>query len=485
MSREAALAGTRQLLQRFSELLAHRLGLHFPPARWPDLMRGMDAAARDLQFEDAEDCMRRLLSKTPSREQIKALARHLTVGETYFFRDPPIFDALQNHILPPLIRQRRQTVKTLRIWSAGCSSGEEAYSIAILLQRMIPDHREWQISIIASDINTVLLDKARSGVYNEWSFRKPPTWLCGAYFRKSGERLYELAAEVRRMVAFSYLNLAEDAYPAISAHLDAIDLVLCRNVMMYFEPRQAQAIVAKQSEALLDGGWLIVSPAESALVTHPALVAENFSGLTLFRKSPARRHVHPTLAKPADKPTTPAKPTASRAAVAPAENPPPPYEEIHSLYQQARYAEAERMATQRLADDQGDVRTMQLMLRLHAGRGDLAAAREWAEKAVNADRLDPVAHYLVAVIAQEQGQADDAIPALRRALYLDADFILAHFALGNLYRQRGVDVAALKHFGNALQLLERQPPDEVLMASDDMTAGRLKEIVRTYLEKAA
>ena len=245
-------------MPRLSEFLAQQMGLHFPAERWPDLARGIDAAALEFRFPDAASCIQWLLSAPLSRSQVEILSSHLTVGETYFFREPQVFDVLQTHILPALIQSRRQSGQHLRLWSAGCASGEEAYSLAILLQRLLPDFRQWNISILATDINPHALQKAAAGIYGDWSFRNAPPWLREGYFRAIPGGRYEIAPAVRDMVTFSYLNLAADVYPSLLNNTNAMDIIFCRNVLMYFSPQRAQQVIHNLYRCLVDGGWLIV-----------------------------------------------------------------------------------------------------------------------------------------------------------------------------------------------------------------------------------
>ena len=126
---------------RVSEFIAQNTGLHFPTERRSDLQRGLEAAAAEFGFADAAAFADRLLSASLTRPQLHTLASHLTIGETYFFRERKAFDALAEHILPELIRHRRGREQRLRLWSAACSTGEEPYSLAILVRQLLPDWR--------------------------------------------------------------------------------------------------------------------------------------------------------------------------------------------------------------------------------------------------------------------------------------------------------------------------------------------------------
>ena len=151
------------LLSSLSDFLAAQTGLYFPKKRWGDLERGIVAAARQFGLPDAQACAHRLLSAPLTRSQIETLASHLTVGETYFFREKRSFEALEQYILPALLHAREHTERRLRIWSAGCCTGEEAYSIAMLLDQLIPDPEKWNVTILATDINPAFLGKAAAG----------------------------------------------------------------------------------------------------------------------------------------------------------------------------------------------------------------------------------------------------------------------------------------------------------------------------------
>jgi len=178
---------SNELLGQVSVYVADRMGLSFPKERWNDLERGLQQAAPDLGFTDAEACARGLLLSSLTKPQIEILASHITVGETYFFRDKKSFDVLENTIFPALIQKRRETGRQLRIWSAGCATGEEPYSIAIVLRRLIHDIKEWNITVLATDINPLFLGRAANGLYGEWSFRDVPAAVKERYFQRTGQ----------------------------------------------------------------------------------------------------------------------------------------------------------------------------------------------------------------------------------------------------------------------------------------------------------
>ncbi|MBD3317121.1 MAG: hypothetical protein GF344_15145, partial [Chitinivibrionales bacterium] len=240
-------------------------------------------ACEDLGFGDSRKCDEWMMSGKLDRKSIEVLASHLTVGETYFFRDRKALEVLRRSVLASLIQMRRNSSRTLRLWSAGCSTGEEPYTLAMMLMGMLPDWQKWHITILATDININFLAKAARGCYGEWSFRETPSAIRERFFRKTSDGKYEIHSRVRDMVNFSYLNLATDAYPSVLNNTNAMDLILCRNVLMYFEKDRAREVINKFHRSLLDGGYLLVSPVESSNRHFPQFKPVLFDGVTIYR----------------------------------------------------------------------------------------------------------------------------------------------------------------------------------------------------------
>ncbi|GGF12854.1 protein-glutamate O-methyltransferase [Aliidongia dinghuensis] len=468
------------LLARFSDYLAAQVGLHFAPDRWTELTRGLDRAAADLGFADAAACVLHLLSTGLTRAQIEVLASHLTVGETYFFREPRSFEVLATRVLPDLIQARRADGRALRIWSAACCTGEEPYSIAMLLDRLIPDLADWNITLLATDINPQFLRRAEEGVYKDWSFRGVGQDIRDRYFTREPDGGSRIVPRIKAMVTFSYHNLVEDRFPSIDSNTNAMDVVLCRNVLMYFSPDRARAVVGYLHRALRDGGWLVPSAVDGSPALFAPFVLADVEGTTLYRKQAAvvpqpRPPVRPIVPAPA--PMAP-RPEPIRSV----EGQPDPCRAASALHDQGRYAEASEILVKYLASRPADVSAMLLLARTYANQGRLADALHWSTKLVAADRLNAGHHYLLAMIQQEMGALADAAASLHRALFLDPGFVLAHFASANLARIEGKRPEARKHYRNTLELLRGRAPGDVLPESEGLTVDRLREIVRHAAE---
>lgn len=450
-------------LAQLSDFVTASTALHFPRERWDELGRKAGSAAKEFGFDNEDAFIHWLISSTLTREQMEILASHFTISETYFWREPHSFEALEEHILPELIRLREKGDRRLRIWSAGCSTGEEPYSIAIAVRRLLPAKEDWRVTILATDINPRMLRRAKTGVYGQWSFRNVPAWLKEGHFRHHKDGRLEILPEIRKMVAFAYLNLAEDVYPSPLNNTLAMDIVFCRNVLMYFSPERAMRVGQSLYGSLVDGGWLMVGACELSQQLFPQFASVHFPGAIVYRKETPKVMVQPRLASLAE---------VEQAA------PPPPFRESEmmpavesALPEQSAYAEAPP--------------AIALSIRALANRGKLMEALAACEKAIVADRIDPGLHYLRATILQEQNNDGDAIASLKRALYLAPNFVPAHFALGNLMLRQGNSRAARKCFKNVLEILSLYRPEDVLPEFEGLTAGRFREIVQATIQVGA
>jgi chemotaxis protein methyltransferase CheR len=435
------------LLEHFSRFVETRLGLHFPPPRWPDLERGLRAAGTELGFEDPLECAAWILESDLTRKQLEVLAAHLTVGETYFFRGPRAFELLEFNVLPELISARRNGDRRMRIWAAGCCTGEEVYSIAITLSRVLPDLRDWQLTILGTDVNPRFLAKAVAGIYTRWSFRGRPDLMNSPYFCEVGRNRFAIAPEIRRLVTFSCLNLADDAYPSLTRNTNAMDIIFCRNVLMYFSSDQARAVVAKLHDCLLEGGYLFVSPVESSPKLFAEFDATRWVGAVVYRKSPAGEQ--PSLPQVLPRAHAPSPAGAFE-----------PRDETRVIGTTCEPALPSLGEARQLANE---------------GRLDEALAA--ADRILAANKLDAAAHYLRGLVQQEQGVLVEAAASMRRALFLNADFAAAQFALGHILHRLGRAGEARRCFANVRSLLRAQQPTAILPHAEGMTAGRLLAIV--------
>lgn len=470
------------VLSRLSDVLAKHTGLYFPKRRWADLERGLAGVAVDLgRGRDARSVVQALLSGPPAQPYIEALASHLTVGETYFFRERRAFDLFENSILPGVVRERSTSSRRLRIWSAGCCTGEEVYSIAICLERCSENLQRWEVTLLGTDINPHFLRKATEGSYGDWSFRDTPPTVRYRYFEKQSNKRYTVQPGLRRHVRFSYLNLAEDTYPSLLNNTAAMDVIFCRNVLMYFSPDQATEVLRRLHSSLVEGGWLILSAADVSPNFLDDFERIEFHGGTCYRKrsNPGSKPlaVHrPHLPLP----PVSAVPDPAVALETEAVSPSPEIQAARDGRepkldpQGAESPEGESVAK---AEDREESVDPCGMAKMCANAGQLAEASVWCERAIAADRLNPEPYYILATILQEQGRDDAAAVSLLRTLYLEPTFVLGHFTLANLRLSQRKYREASRCFRQTRALLGSMPPDEVVPRSDGLSVRRLLQIV--------
>jgi chemotaxis protein methyltransferase CheR len=464
------------LWQRVSEFIAQHTGLDFRDERRSDLQRGLAAAATEFGLDDAAGCAEWLLSASPTRPQWNIVASHLTIGETYFFRERKVFDALAEHVLPELISRRRGREQRLRLWSAACSTGEEPYSLAILVRQLLPDWQDWTVTILATDINERFLQRAVAGIYGEWSFRESPAGFKERYFTAAPNGRFAIAPEIRSCVSFAHQNLAQDCLLSPMGDVHGMDIIFCRNVLIYFTASHARKLAENLHRALADGGWLAVSPSECSQTLFSSFAAVNFPGAILYRKCRAEERGPPIWPPPSHA-------VAERVVAFDAPRPSASYAPDPDLGTAGTPRSAAAVAQTSPVSSQPAQKpaAISLQARALANQGQHAGALAASEQWIASDKMDSAAHYVHAMILQEMGERQAARDSLHRAVYLQPDFALAHFALGNLARAEARSAQAKKHFANALHLLRSSPPDALLPESDGMSAGRLMEIITTLL----
>jgi chemotaxis protein methyltransferase CheR len=327
----------------------------------------------------------------------RAILDALLIGETCFFRQAAWFSQLVAHAIRPLIEHRAlHGPKRLRLWSAACATGEEAYTLAIVVDRLLPAERGWDVRIVGSDVSESFLDRAREAVYGAWALREVDPEIRARSFREIEPGLFELAPQLRDMVTFRMLNLAAPELPA-DEELSDVDLILCRNALMYLAPEHQRAVVRRLASRLTPDGTFAVAPAEASATLFRPLIPVSAPGAIFFRfASPG----HPKGGGPAHPSRQPSHVPRSRRRAAATPVVPP--------------AEAVRRPTL-----EG--------IRACADDGDLASARAQCEEFLRREGLDRDAHLLLGLICAEQDDAPAALAAARRAIYLDTTSAEAHY----------------------------------------------------------
>jgi chemotaxis protein methyltransferase CheR len=448
-------------LVSIAELIARRAGIAFGPHSGDALIRASRQLMARHALADFEQLAARLQVDAAC---FSSLLDEVTVGETYFFRNPEHFELVRSALLPALRRLRGEQ-HVLQVWSAGCASGEEAYSLAMLLDG---EGLLERAHVLASDIAPGALIKARAARYREWSLRGlDPSierrWLIAA---PDGSHVCE---RIRRSVQFCQLNLAEPNYPAPQQGYAGFDLIFCRNVIMYFDPATIAAVEQRLFAALAPGGFLIVGPSDPMPGKHaPFEVRITEHGLCYSRPC------QPVLEQAPFAPVEPL-PLELAPPEAPAAVPPEP--EVAEAGEVAPLLPVEpepgRGSRAALA---GQVRAS--WRERGAGAGLLAC-----ERALLRDGMNPELHHLHALLLLDLARDGDALAAARRALYLDSGLAIAQFTLGSILERVGRAHAARRPYRNALDAAAARPSSELVPLAEGVQAGALAAAARAALER--
>jgi len=495
-------------VERFRGLIARRLGLQFEDARlgWlGDVLRRQVERTRQ-----ADDGYLDWLELEARGTELGALAEELTVPETYFFRNIEQFRALQEQVLPDRLRARAGQ-RCLRILSAGCASGEEAYSIAMALHGRLPNPA-WTLSIQAVDLNPAMLDKARRARYTPWSLRETPAALQDRWFRAEGRELV-VDESIRSAVVFEQRNLHLDDAGFWRPGL--FDVVFCRNVLMYFTPQGAQAAVARIARSLVPGGVLFLGHAETLRGLSQDFQLRHTHGTFYYQRADATEPTQPGHEPAELRPIGAARAAAAAAAVDSGDSwveaiakaaervrsltaaPPaalhaaaPPKPAWHlgqalDLLRQERFADALGLVQALPAESANDPDALLLNAVLLVHSGQLAQAEDACHRLLAVDGLNAGAHYVLALCREGVGDRAGAIDRDQAAIYLDPTFAMPRLHLGLLARRAGDKVAMRRELTQALVLLNQEDAPRLLLFGGGFDRQALVALCHAEIRAAA
>ncbi|MDD5387928.1 MAG: hypothetical protein PHD37_01175 [Gallionellaceae bacterium] len=468
--------------EQLCQLVRERTGIRILDHQLDTLRRTVADALSRFGHGDAADYLAALRAARASSPEHEHLIAGITVGESYFFRDQAQMAWLREQWLPELIARRRaENSLSLRIWSAGSSDGQELYSLAMLLAEQLPDREQWNLHLLGTDINSEALARALRGRYSEWSLRATPEAARKRHFRQEKDRVWSISATLRDHVHFAYLNLREDSFPSMLSETNALDLILCRNVFIYFDPAIVAEVMRKFHACLVPGGHLLLGASDlidSGTLAGFALHSlDNAFYLQSQVVEPARisEAAWPRIPpQPVPQPVSHATPTA---APAPASS----YENIIGLLGREAWREALEAISecQARGDDSALPRQFRAKALANLGRAREALEACDASLALAAD--DKHGHFLRALILLELHRQPAAEESLRRTLFLDRNFVEAHYQLALLQMRRGARESGIKSMKNALAIAERARPDRRLHDAAGRDHERMAAILRHEL----
>ncbi|MBW4483514.1 MAG: tetratricopeptide repeat protein [Tildeniella torsiva UHER 1998/13D] len=451
---------------------------------------GLTSLADYYDYLKALDHNPRVLGRVNPRQprsEWQELYSVLTVNESYFFRDSNQLRLLSDRLLPEILERKLATAPLgskprLRIWSAGCSTGEELYSIAIALDQLKFPWHQWDTQLIGTDISTAAIQSAQAGLYGSWSFRQTPADLRQRYFQAQGQ-VYKICDRLQQQVVFQVGNLLQDPCPNLVPGQGDLDLILCRNVFIYLDRQAIGQIVQKFHSGLIPQGYLLTGHTELYGQDTSQFQVTSFPETVVYQKPPL-----PVLALP-----TASLAEGLRRGTAnpqPSHLPPPPVlpsssdnleaalQEAAALLKQDDYASAIRAAKQIYQAHPHCIAARKIAARAYANTGCYSQAKELCQQVIQNHPLHLDMHYLLAQIAEDENDLETAKRHLRKIIYLDPDFVKAYLDLASIYDRAKQPEKAQTTREHALLLLSKLPPSQVLDDHSDITVVQWKELLK-------
>jgi len=502
-----------ELKNRFKEYITGRSGLYFKDHDLKNLEDVILKRAKSCGHDSPLAYYNHLTTSRKKEDEFRQLLNLLTIQHTYFFRNESQFRVLNEKVLPDIIKRKTEDkvygsgeCPSLRIWSAGCSTGEEPYSIAITIRDIIKDPDEWDIRIIATDASTEALEKAREGVYsgnsikllNEEHRKKYFTKKNITYKTRTGfvpSAKYEVQDTIKNMVHFSYLNLIDEDFPA------NFDIIFCRNVVIYFELKTTINVMNRLSQSLAGDGYLFIGYSESLQFISDRFRMEDHESAIFYRKVLEESVAAPGEPLVGIEPPAPAITEAdrimeelSKAEIAAGKKdetkkyvPPKKIEEllvriikaVHlKKYNEALSCIKEAQAVDRIAADPD-----YLAAEIYANQGKFDEAKERLRSALELNTFFAPAYYLFGSIFMEEEDLEEAEKNLKKALYLDRDFVLAHFGLAMICKKKNRTEDALRGYKNALKILSGNIPGDIIAYSGGLNSATLTSVCKNNIER--
>ncbi len=458
-----------ELRNKFKNYISGRCGLYFKDHDLKNLENAVSQRVKTCGLGSASAYYTYLTSSVKKEIEFRELLNLLTVNHTYFFRNKPQLKALKEKILPEIIKAKKKNLNdkaSLRIWSAGCSTGEEPYTLAILIREVIKDLDNWDIEIYATDASTEALQRAKEGLYKENSIKHMSKEYRTKYFKEIENpeqnhhyaMQYALHKSIKQMVLFDYLNLIEDNFPW------GFDIIFCRNVIIYFELKTTIKVMNKLHSCLADNGYLFVGYSESLQFISDKFKMNFWQDSIFYRKAP-------------------------KASVSQVEIPKPSSSEVKTVEVKkimGEISKAKLMAEEKAeahAKDKKAIEPYYLAAKNYMDQGNFTKAKEELKFVLKLDSLFAPAHYLFGAIYMEEDKLEQAKKSIKQTLYLDKNFTPAYYYLAAIYSKEGRTRDAVRQYRNTVELLSKEPPDRIIAYCGGFNAATLISVCINNIER--
>jgi chemotaxis protein methyltransferase CheR len=465
---------THDLYSRLKDLISVECGFQLDEPTPLSVDSCIQRRMKDVNTPTYDDYLEYIDCHADGQEELRKLIASITVNETNFFRHPDQFTALRDNVIPEIIDRKLQrgtpVEPIMSVWSAGCSTGDEPYTIALQVRDCLDPFHANNVEILGTDIDEDVLPHARAGLYTMRTLKYVDERHRQNYFDPV-DGGYRVKQDIRRMVDFRYHNLIKTPYPR--AKWQKWDVIFCRNVIIYFDRKTVRCVISNLYDSLAEGGYLFLGYSESLNGIFKNLTLCRFGDIFAYRKE-SRAESRTRRSEPQPAHHGKQGPLESRKRL---------LDETRKLLESEKYDEALLKAEELVRKHPEDAKACSLAARVYLEKGCHEEAAEAAGRAIDIDPLQTHAHFILGVICGKQKDYDLSIRYLRRSLYLDDTLVMAHFQLADIYQKKKQNEDALREYNNAIRLLERSGPDVYLEFACGFYPRSILEMCRINIER--
>jgi len=460
-----------------SSYISRKSGLVFREKNFSALKSVIDKRMVSLGFGDALQYYMHLKFSEDGQNELRNLFNLITVNETDFFRDRHRLRALTERIIPEILEKKisntviNGTPPLVSIWSAGCSSGEEPYSIAASLYEHRAQRFWYNIEILGTDINTDVLSITHESIYDKRRLKNVDEIIKQKYFKEKNGG-FQVVDNLRKFITFRYHNLIDEPVPFSSQKF--WDIIICQNVIIYFDKPTIEKLLEHFYQSLVEGGYLILGFSESLYGIPNPFNTIYFDKIALHQKITGKSREMPQdrRRKPAKKPVMPAPQRVKDKKYS--------YDKAAELFRNEDTEAAQDMVMSHLEEHQDDEKAHFLYGQILFEKGLYREAEFEFKICLALNSSESQVYYFLGLVYFRQNQPDDVIRFLKKALYLDKENALAHLHLADAYALINDIQSARREYENTVKCLKKYPPENTLPLSKGI---RCKSIIDTCIKR--
>lgn len=426
--------------------------------------------------QDANEYVNFLMFHPDGKKELAEFLELLTIKETYFFRNPPHFKVLREKIIPEIVNSVKNKMwKNIRLWSAGCSTGEEPYTIAILMKEYFSHLQNWNIEILATDLSAQAIHTAIQGVYSDRSVKFVDKEILKKYFYHRHDKYY-ISDEIKKMVNFQIHNLVVDKFP------ENFDVIFCRNVTIYFPKEITKQIMLNFHTSLKPGGYLIIGHSESLYGLGLPYQVIDMEDAFVYKKIEKTKEI---FTIPEHKPYKTISLDLKRTDISTLETTQPSQDELYAraeeCFKNKKYKDAISYIEQIINLNPRHAKAWALQGKIYANQGNYEKAIECLQKAISIDQLLYDTHFLLGVISSKTN-LPQAVEHFKKSVYSNPNFPLSHFYLANIYKDIGKIKDSIREYRNCLSLLNSKDDEVISEFTEGLSAEFLKEMCENNIK---